>query len=332
MRVLVATWFLAALCGCIDDPTSSDGGSLDGGTPDGGSPDGGRPDGGRPDARVCEPTECTVAGSRCIGDSLSGCAPDADGCLVETITPCAEGARCVLDTCVEGCPGAHSTAIVCGVDVIIPANVADGTSSIDDYSPCAGDLDYGGSERVFHFANESALGREVIISAAPGSASQPFGLFLLEGGPACGVAGSCLAAGDRRSGVDFINFFAEAETAYFIVYDGPEDSGSFVLEVSCEPIPECGDGYTIADEEECDDGNLVSGDGCSADCTVEPGYYCEALPSLCVMICGDADIDDWAGEECDDGNYAPGDGCSAYCRVEPGYTCTDDEPSVCTPR
>ena len=51
------------------------------------------------------------------------------------------------------------------------------------------------------------------------------------------------------------------------------------LDGVCKPI--CGDGITlwmdsIPEEyrEECDDGNLVSGDGCSADCKVEKGYTC----------------------------------------------------------
>lgn len=49
---------------------------------------------------------------------------------------------------------------------------------------------------------------------------------------------------------------------------------------SCDP--ECGDGVTLAAVgEECDDGNTVSGDGCSAVCTVETGYTCTdfTLPS-----------------------------------------------------
>src|SRR6185437_7311515 len=35
----------------------------------------------------------------------------------------------------------------------------------------------------------------------------------------------------------------------------------------------CGDGV-IEGSEECDDGNTMSGDGCSAICTVEPWYTC----------------------------------------------------------
>jgi len=34
--------------------------------------------------------------------------------------------------------------------------------------------------------------------------------------------------------------------------------------------PDCGDGIVQSDEQ-CDDGNMVSGDGCSAACVVESG-------------------------------------------------------------
>ncbi len=37
---------------------------------------------------------------------------------------------------------------------------------------------------------------------------------------------------------------------------------------------------------ECDDGNILDGDGCSADCTVEAGYVCSGgnitSPDVCV--------------------------------------------------
>lgn len=44
----------------------------------------------------------------------------------------------------------------------------------------------------------------------------------------------------------------------------------------------CGDGVILPGSGEvCDDGNTRSGDGCSADCTAEPGYTCvvQALPT-----------------------------------------------------
>jgi len=69
------------------------------------------------------------------------------------------------------------------------------------------------------------------------------------------------------------------------------------------PAPRCGDG-TVDAGEQCDDGNTVSGDGCSATCQNEV-----APPQ-----CGNGTVD--AGEQCDDGNTAGGDGCSATCQIE----------------
>jgi cysteine-rich repeat protein len=79
----------------------------------------------------------------------------------------------------------------------------------------------------------------------------------------------------------------------------------------------CGDGITEVATEQCDDGNNVSGDGCSANCQRE------TVPP---MNCGNGVID--AGETCDDHNLATGDGCGATCQVEQGYVCTG-APSVC---
>ena len=35
----------------------------------------------------------------------------------------------------------------------------------------------------------------------------------------------------------------------------------------------CGDGIVVS--EDCDDGNNVDGDGCSAACKIEPGFMCK---------------------------------------------------------
>ncbi len=85
----------------------------------------------------------------------------------------------------------------------------------------------------------------------------------------------------------------------------------------CEGPPICGNG-AVAMPEECDDGNLADGDGCSATCILEEG----------APTCGDGRV--WLGEECDDGNDVGGDGCSAVCEVEPGFECTGDPTSTCT--
>jgi len=65
-------------------------------------------------------------------------------------------------------------------------------------------------------------------------------------------------------------------------------------------INDCGDGIQQSTEK-CDDGNVVDGDGCAANC-------------LSKEVCGDSVLNSAAGEICDDGNDDGGDGCSADCK------------------
>jgi len=70
---------------------------------------------------------------------------------------------------------------------------------------------------------------------------------------------------------------------------------------TCTIEPVCGNGI-LQTGEACDDGNKLSGDGCSSTCTIEP-------------VCGNGVLQ--AGEACDDGNKISGDGCSSTCTIEP---------------
>jgi len=91
--------------------------------------------------------------------------------------------------------------------------------------------------------------------------------------------------------------------------------------------PICGDNFVDSGAgEECDDGNLAAGDGCTGGCKVEVGWVCTGKRSRCDGICGDGLIR--GTEECDDFDVVPGDGCNAQCDVEQGFTCTG-EPSTC---
>jgi cysteine-rich repeat protein len=65
------------------------------------------------------------------------------------------------------------------------------------------------------------------------------------------------------------------------------------------PTPFCGN-HLVTPDEQCDDGNAVSGDGCDADCTFTQ--------------CGNGILTPF--EECDDGNNVDGDGCSSTCVIE----------------
>jgi cysteine-rich repeat protein len=91
----------------------------------------------------------------------------------------------------------------------------------------------------------------------------------------------------------------------------------------------CGDKLIIRDLlEECDDGNILGGDGCSAKCLIETGFTCSGLPSICKARCGDGIVT--LVEKCDDGDLDSGDGCSAACKIEFGFVCKN-APSACEP-
>ena len=76
----------------------------------------------------------------------------------------------------------------------------------------------------------------------------------------------------------------------------------------------CGNGIVDAGEV-CDDGNVVSGDSCSSDCASDE-------------TCGNGIVDVLAGEDCDGGNVVSGDGCDATCEPSVGWECTGSA-SVC---
>jgi cysteine-rich repeat protein len=93
----------------------------------------------------------------------------------------------------------------------------------------------------------------------------------------------------------------------------------------------CGDGV-IERNEDCDDGNTLSGDGCSQICQVESNYVCKEQGKPCENLakCGNGFLT--SDETCDDGNTESGDGCSSDCsKIEPGYQCrVPGKP--CTPK
>ena len=87
----------------------------------------------------------------------------------------------------------------------------------------------------------------------------------------------------------------------------------------------CGN-QEIESGEECDDGGIIAGNGCSATCLIEAGYECSGIPSVCNLLCSNGEIN--TGEDCDDNNTNNGDGCDSTCKVETGFTCVG-VPSSC---
>jgi len=158
------------------------------------------------------------------------------------------------------------------------------------------------------------------------------------GGEVTLEAGGSLTVGGVVTSGDTVDFFLHPDVG------APNLSGAtitpppFILSepgvIPCGGLPgqECGDGIPSA-EEECDDGNNRSCDGCSSTCHIE------ALGNGrvdCDEVCDDGNLaacdgcaadlsreDDVCGdgiqecqEACDDGNLATCDGCSATCRLE----------------
>lgn len=78
---------------------------------------------------------------------------------------------------------------------------------------------------------------------------------------------------------------------------------AFTTLTSC--TPECGDGQVITPET-CDDGNSVSGDGCSNTCQIEVTHTCvnsADSPTACSPTCGDGQRvgAETAADKCDEG-------------------------------
>ncbi len=93
----------------------------------------------------------------------------------------------------------------------------------------------------------------------------------------------------------------------------------------------CGNGVVNRDEE-CDDANTSSTDGCTTICHISEGWTCTGSPSVCTQTglnCGNGVVD--SGEGCDDANTTSGDGCQSDCTVQSGWECTGTAPSECAP-
>ena len=120
-----------------------------------------------------------------------------------------------------------------------------------------------------------------------------------------------------------ISWASSAGVEYLVMMHGfGTATGDFTLTITDDGMPSmnqvacpggmvaiCGDG-NLDPGEECDDGNILDGDGCQANCM---------LP-----ICGDGIVD--PNEQCDDGNNIDGDGCEADCSLLPPSVETDADP------
>jgi cysteine-rich repeat protein len=137
-------------------------------------------------------------------------------------------------------------------------------------------------------------------------------------------AAQALLTSDDDSGVDSCSIISPAVTAgasnlavgtYTVKvedYDNNDDQAFYILKVIVNP-PGCGD-LVVSAGEQCDDGNVLPGDGCSDTCQIE-------------TLCGDGKVHAVGGEQCDDMNQVNGDGCSDTCQIEGQSFVNETEPN-----
>lgn len=132
------------------------------------------------------------------------------------------------------------------------------------------------------------------------------------GGPVCGNA--VIETGEQCEGVNFNGL----SCANYGFNSGTLQCASCqIVTTSCFNAGGGGGGGSICGNkireasEQCDDGNDLSGDGCSSYCFIETHY------------CGNGMKE--SGEECDDGNLNAGDGCAPSCVLE--ITAEPEEPA-----
>jgi cysteine-rich repeat protein len=90
-----------------------------------------------------------------------------------------------------------------------------------------------------------------------------------------------------------------------------------------------GDGFRASPNEECDDKNVVSGDGWDSNGLIEPGWsWTDDIKKLShwEYLCGNSKRDH-VDEEWDDGNNVDHDGCT-NCKVDERYQCVGGSPTT----
>ncbi|HKE18062.1 MAG TPA: DUF4215 domain-containing protein [Kofleriaceae bacterium] len=250
-----------------------------------------------PGDNVCAPPQCgefqscPEDGQACVtqyrelfeGACYTTCDPGA----AVPPAPCGEGQRCVqlgvdpaFGLCKSEGDGAAGDACEvedngtsCAGDAVCSAESGTCTGTCDFFDADSGCAD-GALCSLFGVCEPEAIGAPVALGATCG--------------PEAALASGCAGDGEAFRGICF---------AF-----GPEDplvceeaclgelgceAGEFcALRFSsglgiCKPLPVCGDGELGEIDEVCDDGNVMSGDGCSGDCrTVEYDVICASLPQL----------------------------------------------------
>ncbi|MBL8623473.1 MAG: hypothetical protein JNK64_19355 [Myxococcales bacterium] len=146
-----------------------------------------------------------------------------------------------------------------------------------------------GDEDVFAVTNSGTVG--VVVTAETNDLTLGLGrpCVVDTGINVRDAAGAVITSNDDTTAIGAcsrVTFgLAPGATRYIHVTEYNDDAtiARYALRVT-RRVAVCGDGTREAGLEVCDDGNLMPGDGCSATCTQETGYTCNAAsPSVCTL-------------------------------------------------
>ncbi len=233
------------------------------------------------DVRVRPPTcgNGILEGAETCDD---GGTDDGDGCdatcKVEPITSRSTCSDAEAITLVETAPGTYAMSLASGTtNLLANSNMTTSSSSTD---PC-----FAPGRNAFFKVTAPTAG--VLRATAKSSA---FDVVLNYRKPTCALLTApfmCANNSERGNEETLATPVAAGEIVYVVVDSkGANDFGRFTLDVSLTPSG-CGDGFFVPSAtEECDDGNNVSGDGCSATCKVEPITGVDKCPGKTLTLSG----------------------------------------------
>jgi len=179
----------------------------------------------------------------------------------------------------DTCPGTVITLTGSG-DAARVGSANGGTSSAtDDY---IGDCLYSaGKDVVFSFTSDVAGLAQIDLG---GSTVTKYNAGLYARSTCTSDTTELACDNDYSDGADTISFNVEANKAYYVIVDGSGENGTFQINVKVSP-PACGNGI-LEGAETCDDGNKSPGDGCAADCTLEPAGPNNTCPGVVLQLTG----------------------------------------------
>ncbi len=209
-------------------------------------------------------------------EANDGCSPT---CQLEPITSRSTCGDAEAVTLAETTPGTFRASLARGTTNLL-ANGNISTSTLDDDKPC-----WAPGKNAFFSVTAPVAG--VLRATAKSSA---FDVVLAFRKPSCALTTTpFLCANDSPKGQEesIATPIAAGETVWIVVDSkSATDAGRFDLDVSVTPSG-CADGFFVPSQtEQCDDGNSIDGDGCSATCQLETMSGVDVCPGKLLALTG----------------------------------------------